>query len=66
MSEDHESSNSQKKKGVAFCEDREDVVSVWIKTDGSIDPISPEGVCSCEEPSLRLIDETERGERNGE
>lgn len=46
-------------KGVAVCEDCEDVVSVWIEPDGTIRPISPQQTCSCGDTSLRLVREND-------
>ncbi|QSW98537.1 hypothetical protein [Haloterrigena alkaliphila] len=55
-----ESPNAEKSKGVAVCDGCESVVSVWVRSDGRVDPISPQGVCTCAEPSLQLVDDGER------
>ena len=33
------------------------VCSVWVETDGSVRPISPENDCSCAEPSFEALGE---------
>lgn len=50
---------TEKEKGVAICETCGDVVSVWIKADKGLEPISSEGICACNEPVLRLLGENE-------
>ena len=47
--------SDERSKGVAVCADCDAVVSVWVRGDGTVEPISPQGVCDCEEPSLELV-----------
>lgn len=61
MGTEQDSPLNERAKGAAICTDCEDIVSVWVKKD-RVEPISTEGVCSCGNPSLRLLNED--GEAN--
>ena len=56
---DASETSDERSKGIAVCEDCDGVVSVWVRSDGTVDPISPQGVCDCDEPTLELVTEEE-------
>lgn len=44
-------------KGVVICTDCRDVYSVWIRSDGTVYPISPHNNCGCDERNRQVIDD---------
>lgn len=53
-------------KAPGVCDVCGELFTVWIRDDGSVDPISPHNACSCEEPEPRAVNETELLEETSE
>ena len=49
-------SNKEKEKTVGVCAICDEILPVWIFSDGTIQPISSYNACSCQNPSPKILD----------
>lgn len=49
--------SDERKKAPGVCSNCGELLTVRITENGTIQPISPHNICSCENPSLRVIEE---------
>jgi len=59
-------SDESKEKAPGVCSNCGELLTVWITQDGTIQPISRYNTCSCENASLRVVDEDDVFDDAGE
>ena len=57
MGRDESSTADERTKGIAVCENCQDIAPVWVRPDGTLVPISQQDVCSCKDLSLQTLGE---------